>query len=662
MAPRYLLFTIVLDNWTDVLAAVKDTAYNEAMIAAKTPEEAPKHPEAFLNAHGSFVLVDWAEKKVLATKAVAAPLGFAFDKEDDQKIWFAAWQPNEFQLLEGSEITKRIGHPLFCHIHTVRTTEQPGRLLVTSSGVDMVAELDSTAPAGEELKWMWLATEHGFPAPDGQPAIDREANYNGVWWSCAKQSTHANSAFEEDAETFLCTLPLKGTIARVNKATGDAQVLRDDVTFPHDLHRREGGTFTVASSPAGQALLLNKDFATEKAVQTRSPWLQHAVVTKDGQFVLGLNNRHVTLDLDPEDSIASNSVLQLDLEGNTLRELDVGPENRLYEIAEVTEEQAKYWASEWKDCSDFDVTSWEWRDSDFEMGVVHQPSAVDEQDAAWMKEHGVEHSFIEPHGILLKSTNPDLVVSLLPVDRLKALSWQFGLVVMRGFKSLDKDAMVTEAEKFGEILRWGFGPILNVKVNDDPQTSVLSTAHVEMHFDGMFRAVPSHQLFQCAKAPASNSGGQTTFFFNARFLQDMEKQHPGWVDQHKKFRFKHWITAAEYFGGLTAPFDLITRHPHTGAPVMRYHELQKPFSGFENMNTGKQDYKMTYDPRYYDATEDEVTELHNLLQAKMYDEKYLYKHQWQDGDFVLTDNHGMLHGRLAFQDQTGRHLMRIHIM
>ena len=71
---------------------------------------------------------------------------------------------------------------------------------------------------------------------------------------------------------------------------------------------------------------------------------------------------------------------------------------------------------------------------------------------------------------------------------------------------------------------------------------------------------------------------------------------------------------------------------------------------------------MTYDPRNYNATEEEVKELHEYLQAMMYDKKYLYKHQWQDGDYALTDNHGMLHGRLAFQDQSGRHLMRIHVL
>lgn len=57
---------------------------------------------------------------------------------------------------------------------------------------------------------------------------------------------------------------------------------------------------------------------------------------------------------------------------------------------------------------------------------------------------------------------------------------------------MEKDRMITEAEKFGELLHWGFGPVLDVKVNENPKTSVLSTGHVEMHFDGIFRAVPSY--------------------------------------------------------------------------------------------------------------------------------------------------------------------------
>lgn len=71
---------------------------------------------------------------------------------------------------------------------------------------------------------------------------------------------------------------------------------------------------------------------------------------------------------------------------------------------------------------------------------------------------------------------------------------------------------------------------------------------------------------------------------------------------------------------------------------------------------------MVYDRRNCDASASEVVELHELLQEKMYDSQYCYKHQWVDGDFVLTDNHGMLHGRLPFVDHTGRHLMRVHVI
>lgn len=168
------------------MAAVKDSDYDARMKAAQTPEEAPQHPQAFHDSHGCLAILDWQEKKVLATKALDLPLGFTFDPTDPTKLWVAAWKPNEFHLLEGNEITQRIGHPLFCHIHTVRAMEEAGHLLVTSSGVDMVAELDANAPAGERLQWTWLATEHGFPTPEGQPAIDRSANYNDVWWSCSK--------------------------------------------------------------------------------------------------------------------------------------------------------------------------------------------------------------------------------------------------------------------------------------------------------------------------------------------------------------------------------------------------------------------------------------------------------------------------------------------
>lgn len=112
-------------------------------------------------------------------------------------------------------------------------------------------------------------------------------------------------------------------------------MIRKDMAFPHDLHKREGG-YTVANSATGQLVLLDNALETAKVVQTSSPWLQDAMAASDGTL-FGLNNRHVSLKLNPEDSIASNSILQFDDEGTLLRELDVGPENRLYEIRELSE-------------------------------------------------------------------------------------------------------------------------------------------------------------------------------------------------------------------------------------------------------------------------------------------------------------------------------------
>nr|WP_241097840.1 TauD/TfdA family dioxygenase [Erwinia amylovora] len=43
------------------------------------------------------------------------------------------------------------------------------------------------------------------------------------------------------------------------------------------------------------------------------------------------------------------------------------------------------------------------------------------------------------------------------------------------------------------------------------------------------------------------------------------------------------------------------------------------------------------------------------------DPRVYYAHQWQTGDFVLSDNLSLLHGREQYTHHSGRHLRRVHI-
>lgn len=124
-------------------------------------------------------------------------------------------------------------------------------------------------------------------------------------------------------------------MALVDIGTGKAEILRDDLDFPH-IHVREGG-FTLTNSAMGQVLLLDRTGRTESVVPTKAPWLQHAVPLSGSSHFITLQNRKMTRERDPEDSVATNSILEVDREGKFVKELNVGANNRLFQVAEVTD-------------------------------------------------------------------------------------------------------------------------------------------------------------------------------------------------------------------------------------------------------------------------------------------------------------------------------------
>ncbi|MNL44292.1 Taurine catabolism dioxygenase TauD, TfdA family [compost metagenome] len=57
-------------------------------------------------------------------------------------------------------------------------------------------------------------------------------------------------------------------------------------------------------------------------------------------------------------------------------------------------------------------------------------------------------------------------------------------------------------------------------------------------------------------------------------------------------------------------------------------------------------------------TEALVTE----LTEKIYSANFCYRHEWQEGDLLLADNHSLVHGRTAFEKNCPRHLRRIQLV
>jgi alpha-ketoglutarate-dependent taurine dioxygenase len=237
----------------------------------------------------------------------------------------------------------------------------------------------------------------------------------------------------------------------------------------------------------------------------------------------------------------------------------------------------------------------------------------------------------------------------IPISTLRQWTLTHSVVVLRGFSPLPREEMIAYARSWGEILTWNFGEVLDLVVHEKPQNYLFTPGNVPFHWDGAFaRVVPSFQFFQCRKAPAPGAGGETLFSQTTRAWQ---LASPAQQEVWAKVEITYTTDKVAHYGGkVTVP--LLSRHPQTSAPTLRF---------AEELN----DESVKLNPLFLDIAglppEEHPRFLEELRQL-LYDPTVCYAHAWRDGDLLLADNHALLHGRNPFKADTPRHLQRIHII
>ncbi|CAL9294917.1 MULTISPECIES: TauD/TfdA family dioxygenase [unclassified Streptomyces] len=257
---------------------------------------------------------------------------------------------------------------------------------------------------------------------------------------------------------------------------------------------------------------------------------------------------------------------------------------------------------------------------------------------------------VKPFGAVVEARQEGADLGDLDIDAVRALVGEHRIVVLRGFRPWEhKEQLVEYARRWGDLLSWNFGEVLDLEVHADPKDYVFTPGPVPYHWDGAFaERTPTHQVFQCVKAPARGTGGRTTFCDTTMVLDALPAaKRAEWEALSVTYRKEK---TAHYGGHITAP--LVQPHPHTGAPVIRYAEPLAPeeflsplFLEVEGLpeGTGQEEFFAEIRERLYAAD-------------------VMYEHAWEDGDYVITDNHALLHGRTAFTQGSPRHLRRVHVL
>ncbi|NYI06965.1 TauD/TfdA dioxygenase family protein [Allostreptomyces psammosilenae] len=235
----------------------------------------------------------------------------------------------------------------------------------------------------------------------------------------------------------------------------------------------------------------------------------------------------------------------------------------------------------------------------------------------------------------------------LPVAALARWTEESRVLVLRGFTPMEKERFADYCRQWGEVLRWDAGEVIDLVVQDDPKNYVFSSGDVPFHWDGAFvEANPRFFVFQCLDA-APDAGGETVFCDTTAVYRDAE---PELRELWSRVTMTYTTEKLAHYGGRVTE-KLLSQHPGTGLPVLRYAEPLDP-AVYKN-------------PVYVAVDGVEAERADDFLAAlseRLHRPEYCYAHAWQAGDLVIADNYALLHGRNAFTGPTTRHLQRVQII
>jgi len=260
----------------------------------------------------------------------------------------------------------------------------------------------------------------------------------------------------------------------------------------------------------------------------------------------------------------------------------------------------------------------------------------------------LEGTDLAPFGRLVNAPAEGLTLAEVPIDRLLATTLSAKVLVLRGYGLLDAADLEEYCRAAGELMRWEFGTILDLVVQDEPKNYLFDSGDVPFHWDGAWSAqAPRYFLFQCVQGCEPGSGGETVFSDATKAYRDAPADlRDLWARTTVTYRTDR---LAHYGGTMTHP--VLATHPTTGETTIRYAEPLDPAQ-----------YRNPLFLTVEGPSAEEAVNMMTELSERLHEPRYCYEHAWQTGDIVIAENHALLHGRNRFTGATNRHMQRIQII
>ena len=257
--------------------------------------------------------------------------------------------------------------------------------------------------------------------------------------------------------------------------------------------------------------------------------------------------------------------------------------------------------------------------------------------------------YLSPFGLCIHSDTSNQHINSLPIDLLKQIILKHRLILLRGFSSIvSMDLFSQSTERWGKLLEWDFGTVLEVEEHKSPINYIFTSGSVPYHWDGAFAdTVPWLQFFQCRYAQENSIGGETIFCDTSKLYNGSPEKQKLW----DRINIDYSSQKVAHYGGKISNL-LVDNHPKTSEKVIRFAEPA-------NINT------VPLNTPYLKINGIELNEVDDFLsdiRVRLYDPEFVYQHQWMQNDFLIADNHVLLHARTAYESQNKRCLWRVHIL
>lgn len=225
--------------------------------------------------------------------------------------------------------TRKLTNPWFSYIHTIDFHPTENKILVASSGYDCIFEYDL---ASLTKTYEWYAWENGLniskhPKTGDTCLLTRDKTVAEKYKSSkhdyilidkpeetslptALRSAFINSVSydKSDPEYFLATLFHKGEVIRVKKASGNFDVVINQLKTPHG-GMNFNGNYAATSTGSGEVVIGSGEYQkrynfagldSKDKELGESEWLQNSIISADGNFITIDSNRNQFVIFNPE--------------------------------------------------------------------------------------------------------------------------------------------------------------------------------------------------------------------------------------------------------------------------------------------------------------------------------------------------------------------------